>query len=178
MKIGYRIRDLRKQRRVTLKALADKTGLTTSFLSQLERERTSPSINSLEKIAKALNTKVGYFFEKEGQRGFIFIKKGRGRKFIEKGIVSDSLACELLNIKMRPHIFTLAKGAQLRKELIDPEGEKFGMVLKGRLEFLCEKERVILEEGDSICCVSSCPEKLINIGETEAKLLWIVFPTG
>ena len=178
MKIGYRIRDLRHRQRATLKALADKTGLTTSFLSQLERERTSPSINSLEKIAAALNTKVGYFSEEEKQRGFVFIKKGRDRKSIKKGIISDPLASELLNIKMQPRLFTLGRGAQLSKEFIYPEGEKFGMVLKGQLEFVCHKEKIILEEGDSICCVSPCPQGLTNIGKTEAKFLWIVFPAG
>mgnify|MGYP001605049467 FL=1 len=68
MKIGYRIKDLRTQQRVTLKELAKGTGLTASFLSQLERNLASPSVASLEKIAGALNTKVSNFFEKEEKK--------------------------------------------------------------------------------------------------------------
>ena len=50
------------------------------------------------------------------------------------------------------------------------------MVLKGKLEFLCDKENLIFEEGDSIyCACAQNIQKAKNIGETEAKLLWIVF---
>lgn len=77
---------------------------------------------------------------------------------------------------MQPQIFTLGIGVELTKELISPGGEKFGMVLKGRLEFVCDEEKIILEEGDSIyCAYTQKPHKITNIGSTEAKLLWIVF---
>ena len=178
MKIGYRIKDLRNHQRVTLKELAKKTGLTTSFLSQLERDLTSPSVSSLEKIAQALNTKVGYFFEKEEGKELIFVKKGIGRRIIdkEKGISCETLASGILNIKMQPQVFTLGGDAELTKELMYPEGEKFGMVLKGKVELLCDSEKLTFEEGDSIYCTSTQkPSRLINVGETEAKFLWVVF---
>ena len=178
MKIGSRIKDLRIQQRMTLKELAKKTGLTTSFLSQLERDLTSPSVTSLEKIAQALNTKVGYFFEREEGKGLIFIKKGAGKKAIdkEKNISCETLASGLLNIKMQPQVFTMGIGAELPKEIIHAEGEKFGMALRGKIELLCNEEKVIFEEGDSIYCTyTQRPQKVTNIGETEAKFLWIVF---
>jgi len=178
MKIGTKIKELRIRQRVTLKDLAKKTGLTTSFLSQLERDLTSPSISSLEKIAGALNTKVGYFFEREEGKELIFIKKGVGKKAIdkEKNISCETLASGMLNIKMQPQVFTLGDDAELTKELMYPEGEKFGMVLKGKVELLCDSEKLTFEEGDSIYCASTQkPHRAINVGETEAKLLWIVF---
>lgn len=178
MKIGIRIRDLRIQQRITLKDLAKKTELTASFLSQLERDLTSPSVSSLEKIAQALNTKVGYFFEREEAKELIFIKKGIGKRIIdkEKGISCETLASGILNIKMQPQVFTLGAGSELRKELMYPEGEKFGMVLKGKVELLCDSEKLTFEEGDSIYCASTQkPHRAMNVGETEAKLLWVVF---
>ncbi|MBI4655092.1 MAG: helix-turn-helix transcriptional regulator [Nitrospirae bacterium] len=181
MRIGTRIKNLRISQRVLLKDLAKKTGLTTSFLSQLERDLTSPSISSLEKIAQALNTKVGYFFEKEERKDLVFIKKGMGKKSVDKErqIAFESLASGLLNIKMQPSIFTLGINAELTKEVIYPEGEKFGMVLKGKIELSCGDEKLILEEGDSIYCVFTQKlKKLVNIGDTEAKLFWIVFSSA
>lgn len=183
MKIGYRIKDLRNRQRVTLKELAEKTGLTTSFLSQLERDFTSSSVSSLEKIAQALNTKVGYFFEKEERKDLIFIKKGMGKRFLDKGkhISCETLASGMLNIKMQPWVFTLGSDAELTKELMYPEGEKFGMVLKGKIELFCGDEKLILEEGDSIyCAYTQKLQKVRNIGETEteAMLFWIVFTPG
>lgn len=179
MEIGSRIKNLRINQRVTLKELAKKTGLTTSFLSQLERDLTSPSVKSLEKIAQALNIKVGYFFfEKVGKEGCIFIKKGMGKKAIDKeeNISSERLASGLLNIKMEPVIFTLGIGAELSKELMYPEGERFGIVLNGRIEFILNGERQVFEEGDSIYCTyPRIPQMVKNVGEIEAKLLWIMF---
>ncbi len=178
MKIGYRIKDLRIQQRITLKDLAKKTGLTTSFLSQLERDLTSPSVGSLEKIAEALNTKVGHFFEREEAKELIFIKKGIGKRIIdkEKGISCETLASGILNIKMQPQVFTLGAGSELTKELMYPEGEKFGMVLKGKVELLCDSEKFTLEEGDSIyCAYTQKPQGIKNIGSTETKFLWIGF---
>lgn len=181
MKIGIRIKDLRIQRRTTRQELAEKTGLTTSFLSQLERDLTSPSVSSLEKIAQALNTKAGYFFEREEGKELIFIKKGAGKKVIDKqqNIFCETLASGLLNIRMVPQVFTLGIGAELTKELIDPVGEKLGMVLKGKIELLCDSEKLILEEGDSVYCASTRKlKRMITVGEAEAKFFWIVFPTG
>lgn len=181
MEIGIRIKDLRIQRRMTLKELAKKTGLTTSFFSQLERDLTSPSVSSLEKIAEALNTKVGYFFEKEEAGELIFIKKGIGKKVLDKGegVSCESFASGILNIKMQPQVFTLARAAELTKEIMYPAGEKFLMVLEGKMEMLCDAEKFRLEEGDSLyCAYTRRLKRLINIGESEAKFLWIVFATG
>ena len=176
MKIGYRVKDLRNRQRLTLKELAKKTGLTTSFLSQLERDLTSPSVSSLEKIAEALNTQVGYFFERGEVNELIFVKKGVDNKVIDKEISCETLASGFLNIKMRPQVFTIGIGAELTEDLIRAEGEKFGMVLKGITELLCDSEKFTLEEGDSFyCAYTQKPKRLINVGETEAKFLWIVF---
>lgn len=177
MKIGNRIKNLRTNQRITLKELARRTGLTTSFLSQLERDLTSPSVSSLEKIASALNTKIGYFFEKEGAKELIFIKKDFCKKVMdkEKNISSETLASGFLNIKMQPQVFTLGPGAELTKEVAYSQREGFGMALKGRIEFLCGEEKLILEEGDSIyCAYAQKLQKVKNIGSTEAKLLWVV----
>ena len=168
MKIGYRIKDLRTHQRITLKELAKRTGLTTSFLSQLERDLTSPSVSSLEKIAEALNTKVGYFFGREEAKELIFIKKGTGKQVIdtEKGIFCETLVSGMLNIKMQPQVFTLGVNAELTKELIYPRGEKFGMVIKGKLELLYDSEKLTLEEGDSIyCAYTQKPQRIINISD-------------
>lgn len=178
MKIGHRIRDSRIRQGVTLKELANKTGLTASFLSQLERDFTSSSVSSLEKIAEALNTKASYFFEGDERKELVFIKRSVTKKPIDKKskVFRQRLASSLLNIKMHPQVFTLRNGAELTRELAYPEGEKFGMVLKGKIEFFCNEERFIFEEGDSIYCVyTQRPQKVRNIGKGEARFLWIVF---
>lgn len=177
MKIGYRIKDLRIRQRVTLKGLAKKTGLTASFFSQLERDLVSPSISSLEKIAQALGTKVGYFFEGDKQKELVFVKRDTGKKFFDKKrkMSCETLASGLLNIKMQPQVFTLGIGATLTDELNYPGAEKFGILFKGKIAFHCGKERLVFERGDSIYCARTQRlNKATNIGATEAKLVWII----
>ena len=177
MKIGSRIKALRTRQRTTLKDLSKKTGLTTSFLSQLERDVTSPSVPSLEKIAKALNTKIGYFFEREEGKELIVLKRGMGKRVLDKKrkVLCEGLASGFLNIKIEPQFFTLATGAKLTKGSLSTGGETFGIVLKGKVKLLCNSEKLILEEGDSVyLAYTRKPDKLVNIGKTSAKLLWIV----
>lgn len=58
-KIGFRIKIYRKKNKISLKDLAQKVGLSASFLSQVESEKTYPSLQSLKKIADALHTTIG-----------------------------------------------------------------------------------------------------------------------
>jgi transcriptional regulator with XRE-family HTH domain len=177
MKIGPIVKASRIHQRLTLKELATKSGLTISFLSQLERGLVSPSISSLERIADAMGRKIGYFFEREENKELVFVKKGTDKKDIKEEEISyEALASGFLNIKMQPQIFTLGIKTELPKDLIYTDRENFGIVLKGKLEFLCGDKKIILEEGDSIYC--ACTKRLNsikNISEAEAKLLWIVF---
>ena len=77
---------------------------------------------------------------------------------------------------MQPQVFSIGTGAKLTKELACPQGEKFAMVLKGKMELLCGSEKLILEEGDSIYfAYTRKPLKVLNAGKSEVKLLWIVF---
>jgi transcriptional regulator with XRE-family HTH domain len=178
MKIGIRIKDLRLKERVTLMELARKTGLTTSFLSQLERELTSPSINSLEKIAAALNKKIGYFFEESDQKGLVVIRKGMGKKFVdtEKKILYEKLPSGLLNMQMEPYLYTLGPGGVMPGETDLSDEESFCFIIKGKVEFLSDNEKIILEEGDSIYCMHPhCSKRLTNVSDGESRFLWIKF---
>ena len=178
MKIGQRINDLRMLRKVTLKELSKKTGLTVSFLSEVERALASPSVSSLEKIAHALNTRTSYFFGSSEHRELIYVRKGRDKRAIhkDKKAVCETLASGFLNINVLPQFFTLPPDCALAMELTSSVGDKFGVVLKGKLEFMTDNENLIFEEGDSIYCTYAQKiQKARNIGETEAKLLWIVF---
>jgi len=68
MDLGSRLRNLRRRQKMTLEKLAKRTGLTSSFLSQVERNVAFPSVKSLREIASGLNTKVSCFFEEEGTK--------------------------------------------------------------------------------------------------------------
>jgi transcriptional regulator with XRE-family HTH domain len=176
MKLGFRIKSSRMQQRLTLKDLAEKTGFSASFISQLERGRLSPSMRSLEKIACALNTDVCYFLEGAKDHEIVLMRKGSRKKVIvkEKKISVEILASGIFGIKMQPQVFTLGISSELSKDSICTTKEIFGMVLKGRLEFCWNKEKLILAKGDSIYLAHTGKlYGITNIGRGDAKLLWI-----
>ncbi len=101
-----------------------------------------------------------------------------GKKSVDKErrISSESLSSGLLNIKIEPFVFTLGISAELTNEVAYTEGERFGMVMNGKIELSCGDEQFILEEGDSIYCgFTQRIKKVVNVGEAEAKFLWIGF---
>ncbi len=161
---------------MTLEKLAKRTGLTSSFLSQVERNITFPSVKSLREIASGLNTKVSCFFEEEGRRDFMFIKKDKRKNVVNDKLKSccQVLASGLLDIRMEPSLLILKVGGKTEKQPHSDDGEEFGFVLKGKIELLRGPEKFIMEKGDSIYFKGVKSHKIVNISNSEAKLLWII----
>ena len=175
IKLGLKLRNIRNSKRVTLQSLAGITNLTTSFISQVERGIVSPSIDSLRKIAQALGVSIGEFFE-EDLKTFTFIRKNKAPKVIDKETKSsyETLVSDLLGIKMKPLIFRLRKDGEIKRELLLAEGDAFVMVMEGNIELHCDKEKFVLNKGDTFYCKGQKrPQKVTNAGNKEAVLLWI-----
>ena len=66
--IGVKIKGLRKERKLTLKQIADRTNLSISFISQVERSKSSITLESLKKISEALGVNPSYFFSESDQK--------------------------------------------------------------------------------------------------------------
>jgi transcriptional regulator with XRE-family HTH domain len=176
MKIGLIVKELRVQHRITLTELSKRTGLTISFLSQLERKLTSPSVDSLEKIAQALHVKISDFFHDGEKKNLIVIRKGAGKQSAggAEKVLIETLASGVFDINMRSQLFSLGTYAEITDDLSAFQGEKFMMVLKGSVEFFIGKERFVFEEGDSVYCArSQSPDKIVNAGKTESRVLYI-----
>ncbi|MBU4312409.1 MAG: XRE family transcriptional regulator [Candidatus Omnitrophica bacterium] len=175
IRLGFKIRDIRNSKRITLQELANVTKLTTSFISQMERGIVSPSIDSLRKIAQALGVSVGGFFE-EDLKEFTFIRKDKAPKVIDKETKSsyETLVSDLLGVKMKPLMIRLQKGGEIKKELLLEEGDAFVKVMGGNIEIVCDKEKFVLNKGDSLYCKGQKrPQKIINSGDKETVLLWV-----
>ena len=179
--LGKRIKDIRLSKKVSLRDLAKHTGLTRSFLSQVERGISTPSIASLEKISLALNIRLSQFFEEEFPKKFLLIRKRRKKKFITKGLKAshEVLVSDMLDITMVPILFTLdIEGKIGKKQLQTYRRERFIYTLKGKIELSCGddlKKKFVLEEGDSVYCKCGEPcGKMSNIGNEEAIILWVV----
>jgi len=180
-KLGQKLKSIRLTNHISLRELAKLTGLTRSFLSQIERGISLPSITSLEKIARGLNTELSYFFKEDFPKDFSLFRRKRERKFLTKDSKTscEVLVSDILDIAMVPLLFTLKRKAKIGEDLLwHYRKEKFMLTLKGKIELACgkvDKRKFILEEGDSIYCKCnlSCKE-ISNISNKEAEMLWVV----
>jgi transcriptional regulator with XRE-family HTH domain len=174
MTLGEKIRKLRHDRKMTLRDIAEKTGYSKALISRIENDSVSPSINSLVKIAQALEIKLYRLFASvEGSPPVVVKKKGRStRTPASESIRVESLSGDDGENKMNAAIMTFDSGAGVsERKSKSPTCEEWWTVLKGRLEVLVGDNRFELSEGDSIYLNSSAPHSLKNLEKTKAMTL-------
>jgi transcriptional regulator with XRE-family HTH domain/KaiC/GvpD/RAD55 family RecA-like ATPase len=181
--LGDKIRTLRKKLGMTQKELADQVGLTPSFISQLEKNLISPSLDSLLKLSEKLNTQPIYFLmESEGGSVQKMVIKPNERQEIHlqelksNNVKLQLLVSDVLNRRMEPHFLTLKEGAAVNGHFYTHKGDEFAYVLEGELEVEIQGEKQILKQGDSLYLESAFPSKWANVGKGEVVLLWVLSP--
>lgn len=178
--VGEKIRLLRKSRQVTLKDLAERTALSIGYLSQVERNLSSPSVNVLRDIATALGVNISWFFEAPeqspaGEERFI-VRKDNRRKLRFRSGITDSLLTPNLNGQIELLLSRFEPGASSGEEPYTHNGEEAGVVMTGQLELWIDGERFLLSEGDSFNFPSSAPHRYRNPGEIESVVIWSITP--
>lgn len=174
MQIGQKIKRLRIQKGLTLEELASRSELTKGFLSQLERDLTSPSIATLNDIIEALGSSLSEFFKDEKQEQLVFRKKDffvdeRGNCTIH-WIVPNTQKNE-----MEPILLELPQGGE--SFMMDPHsGEEFGYVLEGSVVLLAGEERHMVHKGETFYLSGKSSHILKNEKKTTAKVLWVSTP--
>lgn len=178
--IGAKIREIRKSKQLSIAELAEKTGLSTGIISQIERDLVTPSVVTFWKISKALEVSFGYFFDEveEEQAVLSPVVKRDQRKTIKTSNRKAlyELLSQDLNRKIEFLYITIKPGEQSEGGLVMHEGEECGVVIKGRLLIKMENEEYILEEGDSIYYDSTIPHRYVNIGDEDCESVWAMTP--
>ncbi len=173
MKIGKKLKELRLEKNFSLEQLAKKVDLTRSFLSQVEKDKTSPSIASLIKILSALNIKMADFFQSvEGTKGVVLKKSQRKLFYDQKSkIKMASLSTGFSNPKIEPFYAEMETGSF--SEFMYSRGQTFGFVLTGTIELTLGEDIYLLKPGDSVYFDSSVPHRWKAVGGRKASGLWV-----
>ncbi len=195
--LGSRIRDERRKRKLTLEILSQKTELSKSFLSQIERGLAQPSISSLKRIAREFGMSVVDLFPTESgmenQIGNLPPVKKNGQTFVEEvqvvranrrkrltlpgSFVSYDLLTPDLNRQVEVMFMKISPGEHSGEEpMIDLPGEKFGYVLKGTLESKVGETIYHLAAGDSIYFPAHFPHSWRGLGEDSIEVIWVLTP--
>lgn len=173
---GEAIRDMRKKRGMTLRDLSQLTGLSTSYISSVERGSAAPSIASLQKIGAVFDTNVLGLMTDAYQPPDSPVVKAEDRRVLDsdKGVRIEDLSTAGSNLE--PLLFTFQPGCG-SDGAISHEGEEFLILMSGRLQLQLDGHQdYILEQGDSMSFSSKRPHSWINPGEIPTTVLWINTP--
>lgn len=175
MKIGERIRQQRKKLGFSLRELGSRTDLTAGFLSQLENDQISPSLNSLQSIATALQTPMFFFLD--GTRPSLVVRSDERRKlyFPDSQIGYDLLAPEITR-QMMPLLIRMEPGAHRVAQPLAKPTEQWFFVLQGQLEITVGHETHLLEQGDSIYLDGDLLRKFGSTNDEELIVICCMTP--
>lgn len=171
--IGTRLRRLRLQRGASLASVAKAVGISTGFLSALERSQMSASVGTLRRLARHYKHNILDLYDTAQNHAHLV--RPNSRKVLEAG---PGVRMELLawgNTVMEPHLFRVAAGAS-SGESYTHVGEEFLFVLRGEFEIHLRGEQYRLRAGDSFYFESAVPHKWANPGRSETWVLWINTP--
>lgn len=174
MNIGGKIKRLRVANSLTLEELANRCELTKGFLSQVERNLTSPSISTLEDILEALGTNLREFFDERDDEQVVFSTKDY---FInEQDLYTISyIVPNAQKNDMEPIYVELQKGAKTGE--IEPhEGQEFGYVLAGKVQLHYGDQVYSLKKGQTFYIKGDKNHFLTNEDKIVAKVIWVSTP--
>ena len=174
MDIGAKIKRIRLSNQLTLEELANRSELTKGFLSQLERDLTSPSVATLENILEALGTNLKDFFSEDEDEQIVFSKDDFFENIQDDYKISYIIPNAQKN-DMEPILIELEKDKQ--SMIIAPhEGQEFGYVVQGRVKLMNGDEEYEVKKGETFYLKGNLPHYIVNKHDTLAKVIWVSTP--
>ena len=174
MDIGAKLKELRILKGLTQEELADREELSKGFISQLERDLTSPSIATLMDILQCLGTSIGEFFNETPEEQIVFGKTDYFEKHDQE--LKNEIKWIIPNAQknmMEPILLTLEPGGETYPD--NPhEGEEFGYVLQGNISIHIGSKTYKAKKGESFYFVSDKKHYLSS--KAGAVLIWVSSP--
>jgi transcriptional regulator with XRE-family HTH domain len=175
LEVGVRLRELRTGRRLTLKVVAERAGISEGFLSQIELGRSAPSLKTLRRIAQALGLDVGDVLSDYGVELPQLIPRHAGRA-LEIGLLSK--------FRLTPHAVTSMEvlrgvfeiGGSAGEPYTHGESDEVFIVLSGSIRATVAGNVYDMGPGDSLCYRSSMLHTFDNVGDEKAVGVWLIAP--
>jgi transcriptional regulator with XRE-family HTH domain len=175
--LGRRLRLARTNRGISLGQLAERTGLTKSLLSQVERAVSAPSLSSLRRMAQALEVPISQLLSESHQVGSVVRRANRKeirwpalKVMYEPLSPDDRKHLQMILVRMDPG------GRSADEPTAHGFGEECSLVLTGRVEVIIGNQHHLLEEGDSVSLDRAIPHYYLNPGDTPATYVQAIYP--
>jgi transcriptional regulator with XRE-family HTH domain len=178
VELGQRVRHLREESELSLRALAEQSGLSANTLSLIENGKSSPSVSTLQKIASAINVPLMAFFLSDTVKKTVNCTHQHQRKKFpfESGTLEDlgeglSAGC------VEPFVIRLDPNTTSGPDPIMHTGYEFVYCLIGRIAYIVETTRYILEPGDSLFFEAHLPHCWQNLHNGPSEKLLVLCPS-
>lgn len=177
--LGQRVRYARQKHGLTLAAVAEQIGCSESLLSKIERDRITPTLPTLFKLAESLGTSVAALFSDQQQNNVVVYHQGErpelvlGSKVGKKADTKFERIIPYIEGRMMDanvHVVPPGGGSSGAYSHV---GEEVGFVMEGFIELTVDGNVSLLKPGSSFFFNSSLPHSYRNIGTDTAKILWV-----
>lgn len=180
-RFGEKIRQVRERRGYTLKVVASRAGVSESLISQIERNKVSPAIDTLLTITDVLDVNLEYLFcdYRKDKTPVRIINGGERRQIAEDEVLYEEIAKPLESDgahALESYIITIPKNGTTHRGSYGHSGREFGYILQGKAQLQYETVKYDLVAGDSVSFSASSPHIIVNTGDEELKALWVVTP--
>ena len=175
MKIGENLKRIRVANSLTQQELADRCELTKGYISQLERDLTSPSIATLTDILECLGTDLGSFFNEAVDSKIVFKEEDVFVKESDDNYNINWIVPNAQKNKMEPILVELGDHSKTKPD--EPhDGEEFGYVLSGSILLNYGNQVYKVKKGESFYIKANKAHYIENAGKITARVLWISTP--
>ncbi len=174
--VGRRLKEVRKEQGMTLKQVAQGSGMSPTHISEIERGKTSPTVGALRKIAGALGKETAYFVEEKPLPKVSVVKKedresvflpGKGDTFINAKALTEGIPAGRITV----NLIEQEKGGEMKLER--HEGEEALVVLHGEAVATVSGEEFTVRNGDCLHYSGRLDRSIRFTGEGKNKALWV-----
>ena len=177
-RLGEKIKNMRTERRLSLKELSHKSGISAAAIHKIESNGITPTITTMMKISDALGKKVSHFIEEKTEDSDVVFVSANEREPIltfKKGLELQGISARKYgDFIMTAAYSVLEVGASSGKKPMKHRGEELVYCINGKVEFQVYDKTYTLAPGDSIHFRTLLEHKWKNVGQSKAKLLWIL----
>ncbi|RMF59432.1 MAG: XRE family transcriptional regulator [Calditrichaeota bacterium] len=176
--VGEKLKQLRKENNLTLQELSSRSGVSTTQISEIERNLTSPTIGTLMKLISALGQETSIFFESDGRKNVSLVRKNERSLIVDQKnqVYIESLTTGIIDSKLKVIITHPRPGHENIPGGYQHPGEELIYVIKGRIQVTLDGRPYTLEAGDAIHFRGELNHKIKNVTEDDVELLAVITP--
>ncbi len=178
LRLGERIARLRNEARLSLRELADLTGVSYATIQKIESNAIVPSVATVMKIAQGLGRRVSFLLDEDEERPIVLVRRDDRvvTRVPASGLTIQDVGLSIRNGTLQATLLAMRPGGTSGREPLQHPGEEIKLCLRGRIEYRVGGAAYTLRAGDCLHFKSDVPHRWRNAGDGEALVLSVCTP--